>query len=216
MNDTALSESVKRQLGHVHESLSAAHLDIPAGEIVARGDRQRAHRRRALMTAAAVTVGSGTLATALLVQAGLGTGTKPRLDSPAQLAAWTVVRQANGNVRMTYRDRAGPAGLQRELRADGLRVSVGPPANSACRPYPATARTMDRIISRPPRPARPRADQVILVIHPAAIPAGAGLVITLGRSGKPRKLGAHDGKPTPRAKFLPPISLVHASKACTG
>jgi hypothetical protein len=42
----------------------------------------------------------------------------------AQLAAWTVVKQADGTVFVQIREFRDPAGLQRELRADGVAASV--------------------------------------------------------------------------------------------
>ena len=40
------------------------------------------------------------------------------------LAAWTVVKQADGKVSVTIRQFRDPAGLQRKLRADGVPASV--------------------------------------------------------------------------------------------
>ena len=42
----------------------------------------------------------------------------------AQLAAWTVAKQSNGDIRVTINQLRDPAGLQATLRADGLPVNV--------------------------------------------------------------------------------------------
>ncbi len=55
-----------------------------------------------------------------------------------QLAAWTVVREADGNVTVSIRELKDPAGLQSTLRADGVPASVTliNQQNPACQPYP--------------------------------------------------------------------------------
>ena len=42
----------------------------------------------------------------------------------AQLAAWKVVKQANGDIDVTINQLKNPVGLQSKLRADGLPVRV--------------------------------------------------------------------------------------------
>ena len=54
---------------------------------------------------------------ALVPGSGGSTGT-------AQLTAWTVTRQADGNITITIRQLKDPAGLQATLRADGVPASV--------------------------------------------------------------------------------------------
>lgn len=39
-------------------------------------------------------------------------------------AAWTVAKQADGNIHVTIRQLRDPAGLQRTLRADGVPAIV--------------------------------------------------------------------------------------------
>jgi hypothetical protein len=78
----------------------------------------RRHRRRGLtLTAAlAVAAGAAALATAALLPASH--------QPPAQLAAWTVIKQPNGTISVTIRELHDPAGLQRTLRADGVLASI--------------------------------------------------------------------------------------------
>ena len=109
-----------------------------------------------------------------------------------------------------------PAGLQRTLRADGVPASVTftGQQNPACQPYPHRHRPALQ-------PFGPRADPLggsrfvnhpkdayntpdALVIHPSALPSGAGLQIWT--SGTP---GAADN-------FQLHVSLVKASPQCTG
>jgi hypothetical protein len=97
------------------------------------GRHTRRHRRTMALTAA---VAGGALAAA----AGVGLTIVPRhghgQSTPAALAAWTVVRAPDGSVRVTLRELRDAAGLQRELRADGIPASVafgGTPGRSSCR-----------------------------------------------------------------------------------
>ncbi len=131
-----------------------------------------------------------------------------------QLAAWTVARQANGNIRVTFRETADAAGLQRTLRADGVPVNVTFTGhqNQACKPYPARdnqafspfgSRTgpLERFGANPKDAYE---TQDALVIDPSALPSGAGLQIWT--SGSPGAAG----------DFQLQMSLVQTSPQCTG
>ena len=122
MNDGELITAVR-------EPFTAVHSATPVEQIVSRGRAVRA-RRRIPGVAAALAVAAGT---ALAVTALLPSGHQ----RAAQLAAWTVARQADGNIRVTIHELRDPAGLQRTLRADGVPVSVTftGQANPACQPY---------------------------------------------------------------------------------
>jgi len=78
-----------------------------------------APRWRGLAGALAAAAGPAPVVTAL-VPPGRPAGHQPT----TQLAAWTVVRQADGTVSITIRKFRDPAGLQRKLRADGVPASV--------------------------------------------------------------------------------------------
>jgi hypothetical protein len=203
MNDTSVSAAVRSHLAEVHESLTDVHMGIPAGDILDRARRRHARRGRAAVAAAAGTVGSLAVVAALLAAGGAArTGA-----GAAQLTAWTVSRQANGDIRVTIRELKDPAGLQREMRADGVPASVRFSGNQdrACRPYPASQAQLARVYPVPygqlpagnvlgqwhqvksvPRPARggnvvpPRLQQdlVYTVIRPSALPSGSGVQIT--------------------------------------
>lgn len=139
-------------------------------------------------------------------------------DSDARLAAWSVTRQADGGIQVTFREATDPAGLQRTLRADGVPASVTFTShkNPACRSlpddppflvYPGGTRAiplvepLDSVVSPFPN-HNPLADA--FVIHPSGLPSGVG--VQIWTSGSPGEAG------------LPYlfVGLVYASLQCTG
>jgi hypothetical protein len=196
MNDTSVSAAVRSRLAQVHESLTDVHMGVPVGDIVDRARRRRARHRHAALAAAAGTGGSLALAAALLASGGVarsGAG-------PAQLTAWTVSRQANGEIRVTIRELKDPAGLQRELRADGVPASVRfGNLNPACRQYPMSLALLRQVYSRQ------LPHDVVIVIRPSALPSGTGVQISIF---PPRRRN-----PAPTATLS---GLVYASTGCTG
>jgi hypothetical protein len=210
MNDQELGSAVK-------EAVAGADIPVPVDRIVSRGRVIRA-RRRVAGAAAAVAVAAGT---ALAVTALLPSSHQPGQPPRVQLAAWTVARQADGDIAVTIREWRDPSGLQAALRADGLRVVVNPPANRPCQPYPANNEVLNAVIhiqtSR--TNARVREESTVLVIDPSAIPNGAGLSISDPRKSRP--------VPSPQVNRVPPraqgraglqalVSLVETSQQCTG
>ena len=107
-------------------SYAEIHMDVPLDVIVRRGRRLRAQRRLPGLAAAAVIVAALVLAVAAVVP-GSGRATAPACSTgTGRPAAWTVVSQPNGSVRVALR---GPyvrdvAGLQDRLRADGIPARV--------------------------------------------------------------------------------------------
>jgi hypothetical protein len=153
---------------------------------------------------------------------------QPAASHPAsgpvvRLAAWTVTRQADGSIKITFREATDAAGLQRTLRADGVPASVtftGRP-NPACQPYPVSRSQSKpspgnpyggplKGVVRGPlstgfhNPAQSYTTPYALVIHPSELPFGAGLQIWT--SGTP---GLADN-------FQLEMSLVQVSPQCTG
>lgn len=125
----------------------------------------------------------------------------PASTSPgAQLAAWTVVKQADGNIHVTIRELNDPSGLQARLRADGVPASVtfNGHKNRSCRDDPGGANIRQvfgltkGVTVGPPR-------DYVMVIHPSDLPARTGVQIS-----------------TFRSVALIEIALVHASPHCTG
>jgi hypothetical protein len=117
MNDADVLTAVKA-------SYAGIHMDVPLDVIVRRGGRLRARRRLPGLAGAAGAVTALALAVAALVPGsarapGGSTGTE-------RLAAWTVVSQPGGSVKVTLqwphiRDLAG---LQDKLRSDGIPARV--------------------------------------------------------------------------------------------
>jgi hypothetical protein len=211
MNDEELITVVREQRNRVS-------MTTPVEQVISRGRAVRARRRipavaGALAVVAAVTV----LAVTRLAPA----SHQPTRPQPGvQLAAWTVVKQGDGTVRLTVREFINPAGLQSKLRADGIPASVTfiGQENPACRPYRASPALRGSIFSHtfeyiapphqgPPTTMPPQVGLLpVLLIHRPALPRGVGVqfasVFTQPSSG-----AAHA---TVR------LDLVYASPQCTG
>jgi hypothetical protein len=222
MNDSELSTMVR-------ESVTDIHSVTPVAQIIRRGRAVRARRRiPAVAGALAAAAAAALAATALLPSS------HPELLSPAhpgshpagvRLAAWTVTRQANGDIDVTINQLKDPAGLQATLRADGLPVNVTFSGrlelSASCQPYrTATLNTLSNV-------AQIRGDS--LVIDPSALPSGTGLAIfDRPGAGLPVLSGTTPtlGKPPAHRPSVPPlltalngplaIGMVYASQQCTG
>jgi hypothetical protein len=205
----------------VRDQRTRVHMTTPLEQVISRGRAVRAHRRisgaaGALAVAAAVAV----LAVTRLAPASHQPSAQPGVQPGVQLAAWTVVRQADGTVRVTIREFTDPAGLQSKLRADGVPASVTfmGQQNPACRLYPSSRALERRVFSHtfeyvaPPRQGPPETlpPQVglvpVLLIHRPALPRGVGVqfasVFTSPSSGV--------------AHATVRVDLVYASPRCTG
>ncbi len=209
----------------VREQRNKVHMAIPVEQIVSRGRRVRARRRiPALAGALAVVV------TAVLAATSLHLGTHQASPPPtAQLAAWTVTRQADGAVRVTIRELSNPAGLQSKLRADGVPASVTliGQQNPSCRRYPASPGLLRRVISRsfevlPARHQGPPANMpgaalslvVVMLIHPSALPSGTGVQLATTFTLQPPVVS--NGGVHKVAHLHVEQDLVYASPQCTG
>jgi hypothetical protein len=191
MNDDELITAVR-------EPFTAVHSATPVEQIVSRSRAIRA-RRRIPGVAAALAVAAGT---ALAVTALLPSGHQPA----AQPAAWTVAKQADGNIRVTIHELRDPAALQRTLRADGVPASVTftGQSNPACQPYGSGgSHLLESMVTALPGHGNLR----VLVIHPSAFPAGAGLAIAAGHPGQSPRGGGVE------LTIGPPVK---ASPQCTG
>jgi hypothetical protein len=191
MNDDELITAVR-------ESVADVHTTTPVEQVLRRGRAVRARRRIPILAATlAVATAAAVAVTALLP------ASHPASHQPgAQLTAWTVAKRSGGYISITIRELDNPAGLQRELRADGVPASVTFHARhtpSSCRPYPAgRVGPVNRVFPWShlgPPPA-------VIVIRPSALPTGAG--VYLNDSSNPYgDISIHFG-------------LVYASKQCTG
>jgi len=187
MNDDDLITLVREQRGSVE-------MTTPVDQIIGRGRVLRARRRVPGLAAGALAVAA---AAALAVTALLPGSHPAGRPLPAQLTAWTVTRQADGTITVTVRQLRDPAGLQRTLRADGVPASVTFFGHEprACQRYPkVSAILMAEVFGGHGPP---------LVIHPKALPHGAGVQLSPGHypHGAPIALAAE---------------LVQASRGCTG
>jgi hypothetical protein len=195
MNDDDLITILREQRDKVP-------MNTPVEQIISRGRAVRARRR---VPAVAGAVGAAA-AVAFAVSAALP-ASHPASGPGAQLAAWTVDRQADGSIRVTIRELRDPAGLQHTLRADGVPASVTftGQQNPACQGYPGGGSQSQRrhLLSSVATPAGGRN---VMVIHPSALPSGAGL-----------QIGAlFQHYPGPRGSFQVGVGLVQASRQCTG
>jgi hypothetical protein len=183
----------------LREQRTKVPMTISVEQVIIRG---RAVRARRQVTGLAAALGAA--AAAVIAVTALLPG--HQASQPGiQLAAWTVVKQTDGNIRVTIRQWHDPAGLQRTLRADGVpaRVTFARQENPACRPYGSPIQRM-RLLPLVAT-VTVRREPVSFVIHPAALPPGAGLQITaLSQPG------------LEAAGWGEPALLVQASPQCTG
>jgi hypothetical protein len=170
MNDTDLLTTVK-------DSFAEVRADTPLTAIERRGRAVRARRRRGLAGAAA----AAAAVVALVLAQQPGTATRPGPAPSMHLAAWTVTEKPPGIIEIKIRELKDPAGLQRELRRDGVPAFVrfqnqNPPD---CLNYPLSParglKLSQRIFPEPDNAQE--ADNVAMVIDAAAIPPGVGLWI---------------------------------------
>jgi hypothetical protein len=169
---------------------------LAAADVIRRGDRR--HRRSITRLSLGGLSATGAIAAVIVgVIALLPTSHQANRQPGAQLAAWTVVKQA-GNVYVTIRQFRDPAGLQTRLRADGVPASVTftGQQNPACQPYPYRPGLLQKVIS-----ARHEGQSHLTIIHLSALPSGAGLRFVSSIRG------THETVDT---------DLVQSSAQCTG
>jgi hypothetical protein len=149
----------------------------------------------------------------------------------AQLAAWTVAKQANGDIKVTIRQLSDPSGLQSMLRADGVPANVTSLAqhDPSCRPYPQTQAVFKSIYQAQKTAG---SGNTILIIHPSALPSGAGVQIgaAVGQQAGDRSLHQAAVNQTIHHSVHQPVhqvaarahygvirvGLVYVSQQCTG
>jgi hypothetical protein len=221
MNDNELSTAVRESVADIHSA-------TPVAQIISRGRAVRARRRVPGVAGALALAACAGLAVTTLVSSGhpglVSAGHPGSHPASFRLAAWTVARQANGDIDVTINQLKDPAGLQATLRADGLPVTVSFSGHLSlspfCQPYSSTLSAMNAV-------TRIHGDN--LVIDPSALPSGAGVAIfdepgtgLPQPSGTTPTLGGHP----PTHPSVPPlltalngplaIGMVYASQQCTG
>jgi hypothetical protein len=132
MNDNELITAMRDQRNKVH-------MTTPVEQIINRGHAVRARRRIPGLAGVLAVAAAAAFAVIALLPASHPASHQP----PAHLAAWTVTRLPNGDIGVTVREMADPAGLQSTLRADGVPASVTLlNLNPACQPYPGGKATL--------------------------------------------------------------------------
>jgi type 1 fimbria pilin len=232
MNDNELSTMVR-------ESVADVHSGTPVAQIISRGRAARARRRLSGVAGVAVVAAGTSLAVVALAPSGhhglpgqhhpglASSGRhRPNPAASAQLAAWTVAKQPDGDIDVTINQLKNPAGLQRTLRADGLPANVtfsGSVLDPACQPDFASMKTLDAV-------ARYNTSDgsAFLVINPSALPSGTGVGIfdepgTRVPLPSPSPGVRQHGPatldiPAPSGYSSGPlaVALVYASQSCTG
>src|SRR5579862_6163384 len=176
-NDTVAV--VRDSLITVKDSLAGVHMDTPPDTIARNGRaKRRWHRITGLTGAMAVLAGTALAATALAPSGHPASPSGHPASNPrtAQLAAWTVAKQANGDIEVTIRQLSDPSGLQSTLRADGVPASVTflGQQDLSCRLFPMTQALFKSIYQAENAAG---SGNTILVIHLSALPSGAGVQI---------------------------------------
>jgi hypothetical protein len=252
MNDQDVITAVRDRFGGVQMS-------TPLDTVSRRGRALRARRRGSALAAGAAAAGGLALAvTSLLPATSTVTGahhtpggrtarTPGGSAVSATLDAWTLTRRPDGTIAVTIRNLHDPAGLQRALRTDGVPARVTYPQAhipAACHFYDlgsaaATRALLARTLTVPGFKLTLAARNANFVIHPAAIPPGAGLLVTgaampASIRAMPGTLGGNPAERTQTAvlgvrtvpldghtgtvisvSFLE-TSLVHTTSTCTG
>jgi hypothetical protein len=168
----------------LRQALARGAAEVPgeAVERLRRRDYRPRTRRRAGMMASAGLAGTAAAAIALGVamsQPASRQGSQPASHPvKAQLAAWTVTREADGTVSITLREMRDPAGLQRKLRADGVPASVNTTGNPACQQYSVSTTRGASLGQVFQIQHNGSGDATIIDIHASALPSGAGAEIS--------------------------------------
>jgi hypothetical protein len=156
---------------------------LAAADVIRRGDRR--HRRSIMRLSLGGLSATGVVAAVIIGVIALPpTSRQASHPAHAQLAAWTVVKQADGTVLVKIREFRDPAGLQSRLRADGV------PANVTFNPANLVGKSAWAIVHFKGNPCQEYsggeglAQNVVtggspftvgMFVHPSAIPRGAGV-----------------------------------------
>jgi len=205
MTDDDVLTAVRDCLINARDSVAGEQMATSAGDIITRVRRRRL--RYGLAAAAAVVAA----VTALTVLPGSGSHGGGNGTTPVRLAAWTVSVRPGGGIRVTIRDLRNPAGLQRQLRADGVPATVRFTSQipRPCLYYPEPARHPFRLLDRIFPQNSQAGGQTVFTINPAAIPAPIGLWINV--SPPTAQPGRHGRR---SIEFSASWTLVYASGRC--
>ena len=204
MTDDDVLTAVRDCLINARDSVAGEQMATSAGDIITRVRRRRLRNGLAAATVIAAV-------TALTLLPGSGSHGGANGTTPARLAAWTVSARPGGRVRVTIRDLRNPAGLQRQLRADGVPATVRFTSQipRPCLYYPEPARHPFRLLGRIFPQNSQAGGQTVFTINPAAIPAPIGLWINVSPpSAQPGRHGRRS------VEFSASWTLVYASGRC--
>lgn len=205
MTDDDVLTAVRDCLINARDSVAGETMAPPARDIIT---RVRRRRLRFGLAAAATVIAA---VTALTLLPGSGSHGGGNGITPVRLAAWTVSVRPGGRIRVTIRDLRNPAGLQRQLRADGVPVTVRFTSQTPrpCLYYPEPARHPFRLLDRIFPQNGQAGGQTVFTINPAAIPAPIGLWINVSPPS------AQPGRHARRSiEFSASWTLVYASGRC--
>jgi hypothetical protein len=226
MNGNDTVAVVRDSLTTAKDSLAGIHMNTPPDAIVRNGRaRRRWHRLTGLTGAVAVMAGTALAVTALASSG--HPASQYGHPGTAQLAAWTVAEQGNGDIKVTIRQLSDPSGLQSALRADGVPASVTSlgQRDPSCRLYPMTQALFKRIYQAQNAAG---SGNTILTIHLSALPSGAGVQIGAATGQQVGDGGLHQAagnqtihQPVHQAaggahNVAIRVGLVYASQQCTG
>ena len=207
---------VTSELQQLAEDAARQARPLAAADVIRRGDRR--HRRSITRLSLGGLSAAGVVAAVIIGVIALAPASRPASHpAHAELAAWTVVKQADGTIFVKIRELRDPAGLQATLRADGVPASVvfypGRPVeqsawsfvhfkNNPCQEYSGGENQAQNVVTgQDPL-------QVGFTVHPSAIPRGAGVQIVANSN-----VGYYPQPQGPMALFE---WLVQASPQCTG
>jgi hypothetical protein len=232
MNDDELVTALREQRTKVS-------MNVTVEQVISRGRAVRA-RRQIPGVAAALGMAAAALVAASALLPGHPASHRPGI----QLAAWTVVKQADGTVYVRVRQLDDPAGLQRKLSADGVPASVVvgdksyPPG--LCHRYGNQEPLFTILEASPPAPLevgqpspappevgqpspapvqfRENGSMIFFRIDPSALPANAGIQISPSDKGVigPPAVPVFALIRWTGFHWLVGVSLVVASQTCTG
>jgi hypothetical protein len=165
MNDDDMLATMRSSLTGVKDSLTDVHLDRPPEAITARARARRL--RRGLSGAGAAGLGLGLALTLTLGSPATARPVHVNLD------AWSVNTTSPGTVEVTVREMDHPAELRQALAKAGVPALVlfGELCDS-----PTVVPGARQAIEGPRTGGNP---EVEFRIHPAAIPAGAEILISI-------------------------------------
>jgi hypothetical protein len=230
MNDSDTVDVVRDSLTTAKDSLAGVDATTPLDAIVSNGRARRRRRRITGLTGAmAVTAGMALAVTALASSGHPASHSGHQASRPliARLAAWTVAKQANGDIKITIRELSDPSGLQSALRADGVPANVSSSAQfgPSCQPYPMTQALFTGIYQAQ---SDVGSGNTVVVIHPSALPGGAGVQIGASVDGRAGDRGLRQAagnqavhqpvhQVAERAdNVVVRVGLVYATQQCTG